>query len=62
MVSNNMCALAINVCSPLLDCNRDGKEFSLMSCIIVRCTSQLFAVVCNGLKSHYLGLETKHHQ
>ena len=51
MFTNNPCALAINVGSPLLDCNNDEREFSLMSSIILGSTSQLSAVVCNSLKS-----------
>ena len=51
IVINNPCALAINVGSLLIDYNKYGQEFSLMSSIIVGSTSQLFAIVCNRVKS-----------
>ena len=51
MISNNSCTLAINMSSTLLDCNNIGQVFLLMSCIVVGCTHQLFAIVCNGLES-----------
>ena len=51
MVSNNPCAFAINVGSPILDCNKNNQDFLLMSCIIVGSTSQLFVLVCNRLNS-----------
>ena len=51
MVSDNMCALAVNIMVPLLDGDDNGHQFTLMSGVIGRCTSQLLTVVYHWLQT-----------
>ena len=51
MVSDNTCALAVNIMAPFLNGNNNGHQFTFMGGVIGGCTGQFLAVVRHRLQS-----------